>query len=74
MSKTQYFDEVPAQVWEFYIGGYQVCQKWLKDRKGRTLALSDLRDYQKIVSAISEKTEVPGQVSELGHLSISSIR
>src|SRR5690348_15866914 len=38
INNTQYFDGVPPEVWNFHIGGYQVCQKWLKDRKGRTLS------------------------------------
>ena len=58
INKSQYFDGVPQQVWGFYIGGYQVCHKWLKDRKGRTLSYEDLTHYQKIVSAISETIEL----------------
>jgi predicted helicase len=54
INATQYFTDVPAEVWACYIGGYQVCQKWLKDRKGRALALADLRDYQRIISALNE--------------------
>ena len=34
INKTQYFEAVPAEVWEFRVGGYQVCEKWLKDRRG----------------------------------------
>ena len=45
----QYFAGVPAEVWEFEVGGYQVLHKWLKDRKGRKLSLSELMHYQKIV-------------------------
>jgi len=36
--------------WEFYIGGYQPAQKWLKDRKGRELSYDDIQHYQKIIS------------------------
>jgi predicted helicase len=64
INKTQYFEDVPAQVWEFHIGGYQVCHKWLKDRKGRTLALTDLREYQKIVSALSETITLMEKIDE----------
>ncbi len=64
INKTQYFTDVPAEVWAFHIGGYQVCQKWLKDRKGRALALSDLRDYQKIVSALSETITLMERIDE----------
>ena len=54
INKTQYFDGVPLEVWNFYVGGYQVLQKWLKDRKGRALSYDDLRHYSFIVSALSE--------------------
>ncbi|MDB9541803.1 helicase [Microcystis aeruginosa CS-1036] len=48
------FRGVPEAVWNFYIGGYQVCQKWLKDRKGRTLSDEDILHYHKIVVALAE--------------------
>src|SRR5207249_5573305 len=46
------FRGVPEAVWNFRIGGYQVCEKWLKDRKGRTLSTDDIVHYQKIVVAL----------------------
>jgi len=45
---------VPAEIWNFQVGGYQVCQKWLKDRRGRTLAERDLATCVQIVSAIGD--------------------
>ena len=42
INKSQYFDKVPRISWEFYIGGYQPAQKWLKDRKGRKLSFDDI--------------------------------
>jgi predicted helicase len=54
INATQYFDGVPKEVWEFHVGGYQVCNKWLKDRKGRKLTYDDLTHYQQIVSALAE--------------------
>lgn len=54
INKTQYFEGVPKEVWEFHVGGYQVCQKWLKDRKGRQLSFDDLMHYQKVVVALKE--------------------
>ncbi len=48
----QYFDGIPPEVWEFRIGGYQVCEKWLKDRRGRTLSYDDQAHYKRIVVAI----------------------
>ncbi len=54
INDTQYFDNVPQIAWEFYIGGYQPAQKWLKDRKGRELQFDDILHYQKIIVALSE--------------------
>lgn len=53
INAAQYFKGVPPEVWAFHIGGYQVCQKWLKDRKGRTLSLDEMEHYQKTVAALS---------------------
>ncbi|QIY82212.1 N-6 DNA methylase [Chryseobacterium sp. NEB161] len=54
INETQYFQQVPKTAWEFYIGGYQPAQKWLKDRKGRTLDFEDILHYQKIIVALFE--------------------
>ena len=54
INETQYFADVPLRAWEFYIGGYQPAQKWLKDRKGRKLEFEDILHYQKIIVALSE--------------------
>jgi predicted helicase len=54
INETQYFDNVPQIAWEFYIGGYQPAQKWLKDRKDRTLEFEDILHYQKIIVALTE--------------------
>ncbi len=51
---TSGFKGVPEAVWNFHIGGYQVCHKWLKDRKGRTLSDEDIAHYHKIVVALNE--------------------
>lgn len=50
----QYFEGVPPEVWEFYVGGYQVCEKWLKDRRGRNLSYKDRVHYQKVVLTLKE--------------------
>jgi predicted helicase len=54
INSQQYFANVPPIAWEFYIGGYQPAQKWLKDRKGRILSYEDILHYQKIIVALSE--------------------
>ncbi len=53
-AKTLGFQGVPEDVWNFHIGGYQVCQKWLKDRKGRMLSKEDVEHYHRVVVALSE--------------------
>jgi hypothetical protein len=52
------FIGVSEEVWNFYVGGYQPCQKWLKDRKGRVLSAEDISHYQGIVSALGETIKV----------------
>lgn len=54
INETQCFVGVPTEAWEFYIGGYQPAQKWLKDRKGRTLSFDDIEHYRKIISVLME--------------------
>lgn len=54
INETQYFDNVPEVAWNFYIGGYQPAQKWLKDRKERKLEFDDIAHYQKIIVALTE--------------------
>jgi len=61
----QFFDRVPKVAWEFYIGGYQPAQKWLKDRKGRTLSYDDILHYQKIIVALSETDRLMKEVDEI---------
>jgi hypothetical protein len=56
------FRGVREEVWNFHIGGYQVCEKWLKDRKGRTLSTDDIAHYQRIVVAISETIRLMGEI------------
>jgi predicted helicase len=67
---TSGFRGVPEAVWNFHIGGYQVCEKWLKDRKGRTLSADDIRHYHRIVVALSETirlmTEIDRVIDEHG--------
>jgi len=54
INDTQYFDNVPLIAWEFYIGGYQPAQKWLKDRKDRVLEFDDIFHYSKIIVSLTE--------------------
>ena len=62
INKTQYFAPVPPEVWAFQIGGYQVCHKWLKDRKGRTLTEEDITHYGSIVAALGETIRLMAEI------------
>ncbi len=64
INKTQYFEGVEPEVWNFHIGGYQVCQKWLKDRKRRALSWEDICHYQDIVLALRETREIMRRIDE----------
>ena len=65
INDTQYFDNVPQVAWEFYIGGYQPAQKWLKDRKDRKLEFDDILHYQKIIVAFSETDRLMQEIDKL---------
>lgn len=65
INQTQYFDNVPQAAWEFYIGGYQPAQKWLKDRKDRELEFEDIQHYQKIIVALSETKRLMEEIDEI---------
>jgi predicted helicase len=62
---TNGFHGVPEDVWNFQIGGYQVCEKWLKDRKGRALSKADIAHYQKIVVALHETNRLMNEIDEI---------
>ncbi len=64
INKTQYFEGIEETVWEFYIGGYQVLQKWLKDRVGRTLKDDDIVHYQRVIKALRETMRVMEDIDE----------
>lgn len=65
INDTQYFDKVPQLAWEFFIGGYQPAQKWLKDRKGRTLEFEDVLHYQKIIVALTETDRLMKEIDKI---------
>lgn len=63
-NKTTCIRNVPAAAWQFYIGGYQPAQKWLKDRKDKTLTAADIEHYQKIILALTRTAELMQQIDE----------
>jgi predicted helicase len=64
INPKQFFDGVPKAVWEFHVGGYQVCEKWLKDRKDRKLTYEDIQHYQKTVIALNETIRLMAEIDE----------
>jgi predicted helicase len=65
INDTQYFNSVPQTAWEFYIGGYQPAQKWLKDRKDRKLEFDDILHYQKIIVALTETDRLMKEINKI---------
>ncbi len=65
INDEQYFGNVPQTAWEFYIGGYQPAQKWLKDRKGRILTNEEIEHYQKIIKALTETDRLMKEIDKI---------
>jgi len=65
INKEQYFEGVRHEVWEFHIGGYQVCEKWLKERRQRKLSYEDISHYEKIVVALGETIRLMKHIDEV---------
>ncbi len=73
INASRWFEDVPTETWEFHIGGYQVCDKWLKDRAGkggknprpgRVLTDDDILHYRRVVTALSETRQIMAQIDE----------
>lgn len=65
INADQYFEGVPESAWNFYIGGYQPAQKWLKDRKGRVLGFEDLKHYEQIIYVLQQTERIMKEIDEL---------
>jgi predicted helicase len=65
INPKQYFDGVSEEAWHFQIGGYRVCEKWLKDRKDETLSYDDLQHWQRIVLAVNRTMQIMEEIDEL---------
>ena len=65
INPTKGFTGVPEDVWNFHIGGYQVCEKWLKDRRGRVLSDEDIAHYQKVVVALKETIRLMAEIDQV---------
>jgi len=64
-ARGQYFRGIDPHVWEFHIGGYQVCEKWLKDRRGHALTHADIEHYQRIVATVARTVEIMVEIDTL---------
>lgn len=67
INATQYFDGVPAETWSFKVGGYAVCEKWLKDRKGRQLDFADIQHYGAVVAALTRTRELMQKIDAVAN-------
>jgi predicted helicase len=65
INKTQYFEGISQTVWDYQIGGYQVCNKWLRDRKGRNLSLDDIKRYCRIATSLHRTIEIQEELDRL---------
>jgi predicted helicase len=65
INETQFFSGVPEVTWNFYVGGYQPAQKWLKDRKDRELNFDDIFHYQKIIVALTETDRIMKEIDKI---------
>ena len=63
INSEQYFEGVPESAWNFYIGGYQPAQKWLKDRKGMTLSFEDVKHYQRIIYVLQQTERIMQEIN-----------
>lgn len=66
INDEQYFDGVSESVWNFYIGGYQPAQKWLKDRKNQELSIDEVMHYQRIIYVLEETERIMKSIDEIG--------
>jgi hypothetical protein len=64
VNKEQFFEGISAELWSYQIGGYQVCDKWLKDRKERLLSLDEIQTYCRIVTAIHKTIEIQKSIDK----------
>ena len=64
INDSQYFTGVVPGVWNYHIGGYQVLDKWLKDRIGRVLSLDDQTHFRKIIAALTETIDIQNRIDK----------
>ena len=62
INEKQYFENIEPEVWNYFIGGYQVLNKWLKDRKGKYLNDEEVKNYIKIIEAIKNTIKIQKEI------------
>ena len=62
INPTQLFTDVPVEVWDYEVGAHQVCEKWLKDRKGSALTLAEVQQYRGILVAVAETLQLMAEI------------
>ena len=65
INEEQYFEGVPESVWNFFIGGYQPAQKWLKDRKNMILDFEDVNHYCAIIDVLQQTERIMSEIDEI---------
>lgn len=65
INSEKWFADIPPEVWEYHIGGYQVLEKWLKDRKGKELSSEEVAHYARVVTAIGETISIQRGLDDL---------
>lgn len=67
INKERYFEPIPLKIWNFYIGGYQVLDKWLKERKKHSIILSseDILHFSKVVNVIDETIKTMQEIDKI---------
>ena len=65
VNAAQYFEGIAPEVWAFQVGGYQPCEKWLKDRRGRVLSADDVRHYCRTAAALRETIRIQGELDDV---------
>jgi hypothetical protein len=65
INETQYFDGVSKNLYNYHIGSYRICHKWLKDRKGQKLSNQDVLHYRKMMNVIEQTIKLVDELDEL---------
>ena len=64
-NQRQYFEGITEEIWQYQIGGYQVCSKWLKDKKGRILSFMDIKHFCRVITALKKTIEIQKEIDRL---------